>query len=190
MQALWKFIARAYDVLPIWAKVPAFFLILLSWLYLYLAPRFVNGQIVVESPRGGVLHYRGTPIHAMVDGRLLKFKSNENGYWSVPVVSRLPGAIRLQVFHQDARTWFDVKLPWSDLWFNRNQRLVVTNGPNTIRLARRTPLEGRLAEFFSPRAYAGKLVLPGPVTAPPPDPDSTEPILVRSEEHTSELQSH
>ena len=95
------------------------------------------------------------------------------------MVSRLPGAIRLQVFHQDAQTWFDVKLAWSDLWFNRNQRLVVTNEPNTIRLARQKPFVGRLAEILSPPAYAGKLVLPGPVTAPPAEPDATKPILAQ-----------
>ena len=87
--------------MPTWVKVSTYLLLLVATVYLYLAPRFVTGQIVARTPAGGYVPYRGVSIQTHVAGHTLKFTTDEDGYWTIPIVDRKPGEVTLQVYHED-----------------------------------------------------------------------------------------
>lgn len=84
--------------------------------YLYLSPRIITGQIVAMTENGGFVPYRGIQIQTHVQGHLLKFRTNEFGYWTIPVVNRLPDDVTIQVFHEDDKSWVPVTLHGWDVW--------------------------------------------------------------------------
>ncbi len=69
-----------------------------------------------------------------VEGRVFKFKVNEEGYWSVPVVSLLPHTVQIKVHHVDADEWFPVDLKWSELWTRDLFQVTITNDPPGVKL--------------------------------------------------------
>jgi acyl carrier protein len=102
--------------MPKWVQVTTWFLLLVLTFYFYLAPRFVNGHAVVQLMEGGFIDYRGATIRTHVEGRVFKFKSNEDGYWSVPVVSRMPQDLRLEIYHEDKKAWYEARVAASTVW--------------------------------------------------------------------------
>lgn len=116
MTDIWKIIERFFDKMPQWVQVSTFLVLLFLCVYLYLVPTFANGQLVAITESGGRVPYRGADMAMHVGGRNLKFKTNEIGYWSIPVVSRFPGKIRINIYHEDQRAWYPIVLGWMDLW--------------------------------------------------------------------------
>ncbi len=102
--------------MPKWVQIATWFIMLLLTCYLYVAPRFINGHAVFRTDSGGMLDYRGATLRTHMEGRVFKFKSNEDGYWSVPVVSRLPQDMRLELYHEDKGAWFEVRIGSADIW--------------------------------------------------------------------------
>lgn len=127
-----RVLQTAYSKLPPWAQIAVFFALLGFSFYLYIAPRFVNGQIVADVGDGGFIPYRGAELQTHIEGRLLKFRSSEDGYWSVPVISRLPTAIRISVKHEDRGTWHEVVLNASQIWTS-DVRIWVDEKPPYVR---------------------------------------------------------
>lgn len=138
------------------------------WAYLLLVPRFINGQLVVQGPRGGEIPYRGGDLIMHVDGRVLKYKVNEDGYWSIPIVSQLPHKINLQVYNVDAGSWFPVEFKWTSAWVSRSFKLIIN--PSGVEIASNIPGNalsskiltalGQLITFETHDALAGGLQLP------------------------------
>lgn len=161
-----KFLFGNFAKMPPAVRVITYFFVLLLWAYLLLIPRFINGQLVVESKSGGLKPYRGGLLQMHVDGRVLKFKVNEEGYWSVPNISLLPHTVRLEVLHIDADEWFPVRLQWHELWTHGTLDIaVVTEPPSVKRLRVASPPPMALAlRWLAPRppaaAEAGELKLP------------------------------
>ncbi|MDA8099000.1 MAG: acyl carrier protein [Nitrospiraceae bacterium] len=124
--------------MPAWVRVTTWFVLLFLTCYFYLAPRFVNGHAVVRLENGGAIDYRGATIRMHVEGRVLKFKSNEDGYWSVPVVSRIPQDMKLEIYHEDKQAWYEATVPGTEIWKNIfgtvDVKLVVNGGDKPVML--------------------------------------------------------
>jgi hypothetical protein len=135
---LLRFFTDTFRKMPKWVRVTTWFALLILSFYLYVTPRFINGQMVAVLPNGGTIEYRGATLRTHIEGRVLKFKTNEDGYWSVPLVSRLPlHKVRLQVYHEDARAWYDVEIDGKTVW-NAGMglgeiRLEVKNDPPSVK---------------------------------------------------------
>lgn len=159
-----KTLIDRFSQMPPWVRVLTYLILLALYVYLYLAPRFIDGQLLVRDPdTHGYLAYRGAEIQMYVDGRLYKFQANEEGYWSVPVLSRLPEDVEIQVFHQDRHQWFTLKFTPPEIWGTKLHRVEVTDSKPYLLLGSRQQekLAGRLAALpFLAEASAAELLLP------------------------------
>ncbi|HKU46376.1 MAG TPA: acyl carrier protein [Burkholderiales bacterium] len=130
-----KFIFDNFRGMPKWVRVSTYLLMVLLFSYLLLLPRFIDGQLVgVDSSTNGFVPYRGVELQMQVDGRDYKFKSNQNGYWSVPIVSRLPGPVELQVYHEDKAQWFLVTFAATDVWKGSAHRVEISSSQPFVKL--------------------------------------------------------
>lgn len=157
------FLERNFQKLPKWARVTVYFVALGVLIYLLLVPRFINGQIVAVTKNGGMIPYRGVDIQMRVDGRTMKYQTNEDGYWSVPVISRIPESVRLQVFHQDDQSWYETTIAASDIWkkpWSNEFRITILRVPPSLRIEN---IAGQLTLPILNSAVAGELALPSNV---------------------------
>jgi len=174
MQSIWNFLVGKFSKMPPWVQILSYLVVLALCVYLYLVPRFANGQIVAVKKSGGFIPYRGIDLQTHVEGRILKFRTNEAGYWSIPVVSRLPTSIRLQVFHEDDKCWHPVELSWAALW-SKEFRIEVKNDPpemilNVVSLkpfqSLKTLIASVFLEFLPNNIQAAELKLPTKILSP------------------------
>ena len=182
MQNLLSFLEGSFGSLPTPARVAAYFMVLVLVIYLMIAPRYVTGQVVAETGNGGYVPYRGVDLQTRVGGPTMKYKTNSDGDWAIPVVSSIPGgAIIVQVFHEDAGSWFDVPIPWDDTWRvlrGESFRITIKNNPSGVVI---TAIENRTEEFLLkladsivPVVTAGQLLLPKEVV------DNSDPMAASS----------
>jgi len=112
-----KWIFQTFPKMPAPVRIVTYLVILLLFVYLILVPRFVDGQIVKKIPdAGGFIPYRGTDLQIQVDGRAYKFRTNEDGWFSIPIIGRMPESLTVQVFHADKNLWFPVTLSAASIW--------------------------------------------------------------------------
>jgi hypothetical protein len=131
-----KFLFDQYVHLPGPIRTVMYIAFFLVFVYLLTLPRFLDGQLIVrDANSGGLLPYRGVDLQMQVEGRPYKFRSNEEGFFSVPIVGRWPGALDIQIFHEDRRVWFDVKFSVADQWSGGNHRIEVLADKPFVRLA-------------------------------------------------------
>jgi acyl carrier protein len=169
LTGLEQFIFRNFKRMPPGVRVFTYLFLLILFAYLTVVPRFVNGQLVIASGNGGSRPYRGGELAMHVDGRVFKFRANEDGYWSVPVISLLPHTVRVHVYLVDSDEWYPVDFSWLDQWTHDAFRLAVTAnppgvgvvsarasaGPSQIRVAL-----ARAVRWLVPDAAAGVLQVP------------------------------
>lgn len=103
-------ITSKFGSMPKAVQVFTYLIFVCLVVYLYLSPRVITGQIVATTENGGFVPYRGIQIQTHVQGHLLKFRTNEFGYWTIPLVNRLPDDVTIQVFHEDDKSWVPVTL--------------------------------------------------------------------------------
>ena len=163
----WNFLETKFDAMPKWVRVSTYLILLGMTVYLYLAPRFVTGQIVARTEAGGFVPYRGVAIQTQVEGHTLKFTTNEDGYWTIPIVDRNPGAVKLQIFHEDDHSWFPVSISAAEIW-TEDFRIVVSDKKPfvTLEVVEVTPEQGTWrssdlrfgqGQFFTRPAHAASL---------------------------------
>lgn len=128
-----EFLLGRFRFMPPWLRNVTYITLLLVCVYLILGPRLITGQVVARTEGGGFVPYRGVAIQTLVSGHVLRFTTNEFGYWAIPVVNRLPSSIKLQMFHEDDGSWFPIKINYSDIWLN-DFRLVVANEAPLVQL--------------------------------------------------------
>ncbi len=184
--ALEKFLFDKFGQMPLAVRVFSYLFILFLFAYLLLVPRFINGELVYKFKDGSTIPYIGGDLQMSVEGRLLKFKANEGGYWSVPIVSRLPYNVRVKFHHIDADRWFSVDFKTKDFWFKDMFQVEVTDKPPNVQLSAREDnkrllprLYSVLDQMFSSRtssAEAGELVLPRDMSSPEMDTGEIEYI--------------
>ena len=167
MGILEKLLFEQFPKMPAAVRVVVYLLFVTVFVYLLLVPRFIDGQLVVSDPEtGGVLPYRGADLQLQVDGRSYKFRSNEDGFFSIPVIGRMPQGVELQVLHVDTSQWFPVEISVGEMWTNvlgaRGHRIEVLAEKPFIRLghARAVSLIGGALNGLVPPAYAQSLELP------------------------------
>ena len=171
LAALEQLLAQKFSQLPLAGRVVAYFVLLFAFVYLLLVPRFIDGQIVAHGtdPGSGLIPYRGGQIQTQIAGRTYKFVADEDGYFSVPLVSLLPHRIELQVLHADRSEWFPVTFGPVDAWSNAAQRIVVSDGKPFVHLEQPEAPLRRLAQAMAApiaAAMAAELVVPRAGVAP------------------------
>jgi len=165
LAALEQLLAQKFSQLPLAARVVAYFVLLFAFVYLLMVPRFIDGQIVAHGtdPGSGLIPYRGGQIQTQIAGRTYKFVADEEGYFSIPLVSLVPHRIELQVLHADRSEWFPVTFGAADAWSSAAQRIVVSDGKPFVHLEQpEAPLK-RLAQAMAApiaTAMAAELVVP------------------------------
>ena len=187
-----KFLFVNFKNMPAWVRVLTYLVFLLLFVYLMLVPRFINGQLVVrDSASGGFIPYRGAELQMAVEGHDYKFKANEGGYWSIPVVSKLPTNLELQVFHSDLGQWFPVTFSAARIWQGGAQRIEIANATPYVKVAvdsdsdrmidRMLAMAGELIGFPIPAANA-VLIIPSEAPArPAPAAAAAAPVAAPAE---------
>ena len=168
MMGLLKIIENGFSSLPTPARVTAYFVILALMAFLMIAPRYITGQVVAETRNGGYVPYRGVDLQTRIGGPTMKYKTNSDGDWAIPVVSSIPGGtITVQVFHEDAGSWFDVPIAWSNTWRalrGESFRITIKNNPPDVVIATEENSQNQFFEKIAgaiiPVATAAKLSLP------------------------------
>lgn len=163
-----KLLFDKFSQMPAWVRVLTYLVLLTVFIYLVLLPRFVDGQLVVRDPSsGGLLPYRGADLQVHVDGRSYKFRSNEEGYFSIPIIGRLPEAIEVKVLHVDRGFWFPIRFSVTELWTKKNHSIEILDDKPFVRLvgsetARSFVEPGNqpLLAWLLPSAHAQVLHLP------------------------------
>ncbi len=130
---IFKILIDALRFMPPWVRNVTYLTFLLVAVYLALGPRLITGQVVAKTEDGGLVPYRGVDIQYQVAGHVLRFTTNEFGYWAIPVVDRLPNSIEIQILHKDEGAWFPIKIRYADIWFN-DFRIVVADEAPLVRL--------------------------------------------------------
>lgn len=100
--------------LPGWARTLAYFMVLTASLYLSLLPSFISGECVIKEANGAEIPFRGEYIKMNISGQTIKVKINEEGVWSLPVVSKLPQDIHVYFLFDGKQ--YDVVLSWFSIW--------------------------------------------------------------------------
>ena len=168
MVGLLKIIENGFSSLPTPARVVAYFVILSLIIFLMIAPRYITGQVVAETRSGGYVPYRGVDLQTRIGGPTMKYKTNSDGDWAIPVVSSIPGGtITVQVFHEDSGSWFDVPITWTNTWRalrGESFRITIKNNPPNVTIAaiQNTQITffDKLAGAIIPTAKAAQLSLP------------------------------
>lgn len=84
-------VASKFDGMPLWVRVIVYFMFVFTYIYLLLSPSYLDGKLVVIDEEGGEYAVRGNKqIVIWSDGRLIKVIPNEDGYWAVPIPSKIP----------------------------------------------------------------------------------------------------
>jgi hypothetical protein len=168
--ALEKFIADKFNQMPMPVRIFTYLFILFLFAYLMLVPKFINGEFFYKSEHGGTIPCRGGDIKMFVDGRCFKFKANEDGYWSIPIVSKLPVPVQARFYHIDADEWFPVTFTPGNYWLSNFFKVEISDTPpkiilisqkstfDSIKLALRNILN-----LQSSTALAGMLKLPSDI---------------------------
>ncbi len=199
-----SFLFKQFPNQPLWVRVLAYLVLLGVFVYLTLIPRFIDGQLVVkDQSTGGLIPYRGANIQMQVEGRDYKFQSNEGGYWSIPIVSKLPAPIEFQVFHEDKGQWFKVRFTAVEAWRSGPRQVEISNSSPYISVATSlTPdTKSAMIDMFNrlpipgvSDAFAGTLVVPYPAAepteksarpAPASSSESGEPPVLRQARDTN-----
>lgn len=169
-----KFLENNFSKLPTWARVVVYFFLTILFAYLVIAPRYITGQAVAVLNSGGYVPYRDADLQTRIGGQTMKFKTNSDGDWAIPIISLFPSEVRIQVLHVDTDTWHDVEVPMSDIWGSlatRSFRISVEDFPPKVNLAAMGPvyhngsLLHRLASLVISDSHADKLNYPKDISA-------------------------
>lgn len=167
------FLIKNFAKMPLTVRVSTYLFLLFLYAYLLLVPRFINGELLVQSASGGFIPYRSGEIRMVVEGRVFKFKANEDGVWSAPIVSRLPHTVKMGVYVVDADAFLDMEFKWSQLWTRDLFRIIISGEPPTVKIASvnsSTPSRiflafTRLLTLQPASAWAGRLELPADLSS-------------------------
>jgi hypothetical protein len=150
-----KILFEKFREMPKFVRVTAYLVFLFVFVYLLLMPRFIDGHLSIKDPESGkLLDYRGAELRMQVEGRVYKFAANEDGFWSIPVVSRLPAAVDVQVFHEDMGQWLKIHFTPFLVWKSELHEVVISDSLPHIKIT--TTASPEMTE-----AHAAELELQG-----------------------------
>jgi acyl carrier protein len=135
MNFIEKILFEKFPEMPKAVRIAVYLTVLLLYVYLLLVPRFINGHLAIEVPgTGKSIDYRGAELRVNVEGRTYKFTANEDGFWSIPIVSKLPEGVEFEVRDPDHDTWHCVTLSVADVWGTKSHKLKVTNASPFVKV--------------------------------------------------------
>jgi len=172
-----KILLEKFSEMPKLVRIMTYLVILFLFVYLILIPKFTDGHLAIKDPTTGKsIDYRGAELRMHVEGRTYKFTANEDGYWSIPVVSKLPEGVEFEVHDVDNDMWHSVKLSLLEVWQKGSHKLEITNNPPSIKIVSSGgsgKLPSRIFCAFnkwlsiqSTQALAGEVQLPLSTTFP------------------------
>jgi acyl carrier protein len=130
-----KILFEKFPEMPAFVRVLTYLIMLVLFVYLLLVPKFTDGHLSIKDPTTGrSIDYRGAELRMNVEGRTYKFTANEDGYWSIPIVSKLPEGIEFEVHDVDNDMWHPVKLSLLQVWQKGPHKLEITNNPPSIKI--------------------------------------------------------
>jgi hypothetical protein len=170
-----KILLEKFSEMPKLVRIMTYLVTLFLFVYLLLIPKFTDGHLAIKNPTTGrLLDYRGAELRMNVEGRTYKFTANEDGYWSIPIVSKLPEGLEFEVHDIDNDMWLPVKLSLLEVWQKGPHKLEITNNPPSIKIVSSGgsgKLSSRIFYAFnewlsiqSTQALAGELQLPPSTT--------------------------
>lgn len=169
-----KIVMSTINAMPRWVRIVAFFVALAVATYLALIPQFVSGFVFFKDEAGGKWAYRGGEIVVSVGGRDYKYTVNENGYFSVPMISKLPQDLRLGFIHKDTGGRYDVIVPFKKMATAIDLDFEVKSAPPSVILVAEADGPGLVERVASrmiargfPELVAAELQLPDNVQAIP-----------------------
>ncbi len=112
---LFKFLKIKFDELPRVIQIIVYLVLLVVFVYMLLFPRVISGRIYFKDSDGGHHPYRSAIIILHQSGREYKFLTNENGFWTIPLFSFLPGKVRLMVIRSGTEVQIPVEIDFSSL---------------------------------------------------------------------------
>lgn len=128
-----KILFEKFSEMPPFIRVLTYLVMLVLFIYLLLAPNFIDGHLKIKDPNTSrLIDYRGAELRMHIEGRTYKFTADEHGYWSIPVVSKLPKGFEFDVHDIDNDIWHKVKLSFFHIWLNKTCELEINNDPPTI----------------------------------------------------------
>jgi acyl carrier protein len=181
------FLVKNFARMPLAVRIATYVFILFLYAYLLLVPRFINGELVVENKPGQYIPYRSGELKMIAEGHVFKFKANEEGVWSAPIVSRLPHTVKMSVYVVDADAYLDVEFKWRQLWTRDLFRVIVSENPPAVKvvasLGSRPIASVSLAALLQKiptiapnRAWAGNLQLPSNLSSTRIDPAESKRV--------------
>lgn len=123
---------KQFRHLPSWARTAVYFLLLFLFIYLSILPTFIPGECFIKDKDGALIPFRGGQINFNVAGQTLKVRINEEGVWSLPVVSKLPQ--NLTVYFQYEDKFYPVVIKAASLWMQGIQRVYFEDNPRRFYL--------------------------------------------------------
>jgi len=170
-----KILFEKFSEMPKSIRVLTYLILLILFVYLLLIPKFTNGHLAIKDPTSGKpIDYRGAELRMNVEGRTYKYTADEFGYWSIPVVSKLPEGLEFEVYDVDNDMWHPVQLSVLQVWKKGSHKLEIIRNPPSVKIASsrdRSKMFSQIFYAFSRRpsiefaqALAGELQLP-PKTA-------------------------
>ena len=119
MTGLETFVFKKWDKLPAAFRVLSYFILLFTYIYILLMPKFIDGIITFQNEKGGWFPYRNANIEYYIDGRLIKATTNESGYWSLPLINYLPHSIEITVKKIEDNSPMPINLGVGSIWTNK-----------------------------------------------------------------------
>ncbi|MFH0783924.1 MAG: acyl carrier protein [Pseudomonadota bacterium] len=128
-----KMIFEKFHEMPLRVRVFTYFVVLFLFVYLMLSPKLIDSRIVFKDQAGGEIPYRGAEVRMHIEGQDYKFMTNELGFVSIPIISRLPEAIEVRVNNVDLDREFPVTFNVLDIWKKGTIKLIM--GKSDIHIA-------------------------------------------------------
>ncbi|MCG8558265.1 MAG: acyl carrier protein [Hyphomicrobiales bacterium] len=102
--------------MPAWVRIVLIFfnIFLIAWIL--ISPRLLVGHMVARTDDGRWMPVRGLEMHIMLLGRVHKFKTNEDGYWFLPLASAFPNKLDILVRDPDLDGYRNFQVDTSDIW--------------------------------------------------------------------------
>lgn len=145
---IFQLLSDNFGKLPRTVRTVMYVAFFVLFAYLLLLPRFISGQLVTTDSEGGLLPYRGATLQILVEGHPFKYKSNEDGFFSLPLISGWPEPLEVQVWIEDRARWYRVNFSPVDVWWTRNHRIEVRDKAPYVKLAQVDPASVS-AELFA-----------------------------------------
>jgi acyl carrier protein len=121
------FLATKWQMLPSWARVVSYFILLFAYVYLLITPQFIYGECYIKDEDGGLSAYRNNFVHVNIDGHTIKQKINEDGVWVIPLVSKIPQSVTVHFWYNDKEYPIDISA--SKILFGKTVKVYVEEKP-------------------------------------------------------------